>query len=52
MNNFERQEEITELCVKYTNRELASELLKAWEKLEILSDIVGMSLEELLEYDQ
>lgn len=49
MNNFERQEEITELCAKYTNRELAGMLLDAEEKLDILDSILPVSISEMLE---
>lgn len=49
MNNFERQEEITELCAKYTNRELAGMLLDAEEKLDMLDSILPVSVSEMLE---
>ena len=49
MNNFERQEEITKLCAKYTNRELAGMLLDTEGMLDMLDSILPVSVSEMLE---
>lgn len=51
MNNYERQEAIDDLCVKYTNRELASMVLDFEIMIDKLETMLSVSLDEVLRDD-
>lgn len=51
MNDYQRQEDIDELCVKYTNRELAAMVLDFEIMIDKLETMLPVSLDEVLEDD-
>lgn len=49
MNKYERQELITDLCEKYTQRQLAAMYLDMEDKMDLLDSILPVSIDEMLE---
>lgn len=49
MNNFERQELISDYVIKFTPRQLASMLIDMEEDRELLDSILSVDVDEMLQ---